>query len=147
MPTVGSILSRFRAVRSRALAPGVLIGVFLSSPAFSQSLFGGAIMTKHSIDLLGNGVYTDSYDSSDPTKSINGTYNSAWYSGDKGDIICNGGILDSVNVGNADIYGHIHTGINCPVSIGFNGGVGAHAWLAANVGFEPGWVVQDANFT
>jgi hypothetical protein len=109
--------------------------------------FTAAVVVKNNIDLKGNGVYTDSFNSSDPTKSTNGQYDSSKYSGDKGDIATNGGITNSVNVQNGNIYGCLHTGANCPVSIGPNGAVGTHAWQASNSGIEPGYVLQDANFT
>lgn len=111
------------------------------------NLFTAAVAVKGNIDLAGNGVYTDSFDSSDPAKSTNGQYDSTKYSGDKGDVATNGGITNSVNVQNGNIYGHVHTGPNCPVSVGPNGGVGAHSWQASNSGLEPGYVLQDANFT
>ena len=97
--------------------------------------------------MKGNGVYSDSFDSSNPAKSTNGQYDSSKYSGDKGDIASNGGITDSVNIQNGNVYGAVHTGVNCPVAIGPNGAVGTHAWQAGNSGFEPGYVLQDANFT
>src|SRR5579862_9894179 len=109
--------------------------------------FTAAVVVKNNIDLKGNGVYTDSFNSSDPTKSTNGQYDSTKYSGDKGDVATNGGITNSVNVQNGNIYGYLHTGANCPVSIGPNGAVGTHSWQASNSGIEPGYVLQDANFT
>jgi hypothetical protein len=111
------------------------------------NLFTVAVAVKNNIDLKGNGVYTDSFDSSNPAKSTNGQYDSTKYSGDMGDIASNGGITDSVSIQNGNIYGHVHTGPNCPVTVGPNGAVGTHAWQAGNSGFEPGYVLQDANFT
>ena len=111
------------------------------------NLFTAALVVKHGIDLKGNGVYTDSYDSTDPAKSTGGKYDSSKYSGDRGDVATNGGVNDSVGVQNANIFGHVHTGANCPVSTGPNGAVGSHAWQALNSGLEPNWVSQDANFT
>lgn len=112
------------------------------------AMFTAAMVARRSIDLKGNGVMTDSFDSSNPAKSTNGRYAPAKYSGDKGDVATNGGIYDSVGVQNANIYGYLRTGPGCPVSVGPNGGVGTHAWQAANGGgFQPGYVLQDANFT
>lgn len=111
------------------------------------NIFTAAVAVKGNIDLKGNGVYSDSYDSSNPAKSTNGQYDSSKYSGDKGDIATNGGITNSVNVQNGNIYGTLHTGPSCPVSVGPNGAVGTHAWQASNSGLEPGYVLQDANFT
>jgi len=82
---------------------------------------------------------------------LNGMYNSSIYSGDHGDIGTNGGITNSgiVSVGNANVYGMIHTGPGCPVSMGPNGGVGPHCCQAGSVakGIAMGYIKQDANFT
>ncbi len=109
--------------------------------------FTAAAVCKHNIDLNGNGVLSDSYDSGDPNKSTNGRYDAAKYTGDFGDIATNGGIQDSVGVQNANIYGKLSTGPGCPVSIGPNGGVGTHAWQATHSGIQPTYLSQDANFT
>ena len=122
---------------SRAVAVGCI----------KPPMFTCAVAVKGNIDLKGNGVYTDSFNSLDPTKSTNGQYDSAKYSGDKGDVASNGGITNSVNVQNGNIYGTLHTGVGCPVSVGPNGAVGTHAWQAGNSGLQPGYVLQDANFT
>ena len=110
-------------------------------------MYTAAVAVKGNIDLAGNGVYSDSYDSSNPAKSTFGQYDSTKYSGDKGDIASNGGITNSVNIQNGNIYGKVHTGVGCPVSVGPNGAVGTHAWQAGNSGLEPGYVLSDANFT
>jgi hypothetical protein len=109
--------------------------------------FTAAVAVKTDIDLKGNGVYTDSFDSTNPAKSTNGQYDSSKYTGDKGDIASNGGVTDSVSIQNGNIYGKVHTGVGCPVTVGPNGGVGTHAWQSSNTGFEPGYVIPDANFT
>jgi Tfp pilus assembly protein PilX len=111
------------------------------------ALYRASVVAKRRIDLNGNYVLSDSYDSSDPNKSSNGRYDPIKYAGDFGDVACNGGIYDSVNLGNANIYGKVHTGPNTPLTIGPNGGVGTHAWQASNKGFQDGYVSKDANFT
>jgi hypothetical protein len=110
-------------------------------------LYTAAAVAKHDIDLNGNGILSDSYDSGSPSKSTQGRYDASKYSGDMGDIATNGGVEDNVGVGNANIYGRLHTGPNCPVDIGPNGAVGTHAWQAGNSGIQPGFLLQDANFT
>jgi hypothetical protein len=113
------------------------------------NIFACALVAKNSIDLKGNGVYTDSFNSQDPSKSTGGKYNSSQYSGDRGDIACNGGINDSVGVQNANIYGKVHTGPGCAVSIGAQGGVGPHGSQTSSIATATanGYVLQDANFT
>jgi hypothetical protein len=112
------------------------------------SLFRKAMAARNSINLNGNNIFTDSFDSADPMKSRFGAYDGSWYSGDKGDVACNASIINSVNVGNADIFGHVATGPGGTVALGANGSVGAHTWVAAHPnGIEPGWVTDDSNFT
>ena len=115
------------------------------------SLFQAPLVARKNINLNGNNIATDSYASCDPTKSVNGQYVPGFYSGDHGDVASNQGLIDSISGGNANIYGVAHTGTNTSgqptVSIGPNGAVGSHLWQAANKGLEPGWVLEDANFT
>ena len=110
-----------------------------------KTLFAAAMVSKHAIDLKGN-VLIDSFDSSNPAKSTNGKYDRNKYTGDLGEVASNGGI---VGVGNANIYGKMHVGPNGGYSLGPNGGVGTHAWQATHGSgvVEPGYFLQDANFT
>jgi len=110
------------------------------------SLFTAAMVSKHTIDLNGNGVSADSFDSADPAKSTNGKWDPSKYSGDFGDVAT----IDSlvVSVQNANVYGKLHTGPSGGFSMGPGGGVGTHAWQTANGGgMQPGYFLQDANFT
>lgn len=111
------------------------------------SLFLRALAAKNEINMNGNNILTDSFDSSDPMYSNMGKYDPAKVK-DKGDVASNDSIKNAVNVGNANIYGHVATGPGGTVAIGSNGGVGSHEWQAANNGgFQPGWITHDSNFT
>ncbi len=114
-----------------------------------SSLFSAPMVAKRGIDLNGNGIYTDSYDSSDPAKSTFTRYDRNKYSGDRGDIASNGGIVDSIGMQNANIYGIVHTGPGQPVSLGAQGGVGPHGNQATTVqdGINMGYIIPDSNFT
>src|SRR5438105_606728 len=57
------------------------------------SLFKKALAARNTINLNGNNIVSDSFDSADPSKSRYGLYNGAYYSGDKGDIACNGSVI------------------------------------------------------
>lgn len=108
----------------------------------------GAMIAKKNIDLNGNGISTDSFDSSNPAESVNGQYNASFYRGAKGDIATNLGVIDSISGGNANVYGHAHTGPGSPanaVQIGPNGYVGGLP--QAGNGIQPGYWLPDANFT
>jgi hypothetical protein len=115
--------------------------------ASRSNLYLNALVARHTIDLNGNGIMTDSYDSGDPSKSTAGHYDSTKYSGDMGDVASNDGIVNALSVGNANIYGHAHVGAGGTDSIGQNGAIGEHSWQAGNKGTEAGWFAADANFT
>jgi hypothetical protein len=115
--------------------------------AYKGGLFLASMVAKKGIDLNGNGIATDSFDSSDPRYSTNGQYDPSKVK-DNGDVATNEGIVNSaIDVGNANIYGHAHTGPGGGVVLGPNGAIGSHAWQASNSGVEPGWFLQDSNFT
>jgi hypothetical protein len=116
------------------------------APAAVSQQFTFALAAKHTINFNGNGFLTDSFDSSNPAKSTNGRYDASKYAGDIGDVVIDDSII--VDVGNGKIYGKLHTGTNGGYSFGPNGGIGTHAWLAANGGgVQPGYLLQDANLT
>ena len=101
------------------------------------------------IDMNGNNVRVDSYDSQDPLHSTNGFYHST-KAKDGGDIGTVSGLTNGANisVGNANIYGKVSTGPKGSVSVGANGSVGDFAWQAAgNTGIQPGWFRDDMNVT
>lgn len=112
-----------------------------------SGLFLAAMVAKKGIDLKGNGVMTDSFDSSDPAKSTNGHYDPT-KAGDAGDVASNEGIAGVISVQNANIFGKVHTGHGGTAAIGSQGAVGSHAWQGSgNKGIQPGWATEDANFT
>src|SRR5215472_558086 len=108
-----------------------------------SSLYLGALVAKKGINMNGNNIMTDSFSSCDPTKSLNGQYSPGVYVGDRGDVASNLGVISTVSGGNANIYGHAHTGAGAnTVYAGAQGGVGTHSWQAANRGIQPGYVMQ-----
>jgi hypothetical protein len=112
----------------------------LALPRLAQAFSMAAIGT---IDLKGNGIASDSFDSSDPNYSTNGLYTPLRRKAG-GDIVTNNTITNSVlSVGNANIAGHVITGPNGSVTIGTNGTVGDLAWVSNSFGIEPGWWVSD----
>jgi hypothetical protein len=114
-----------------------------------SSLFLKALVAKHGITMHGNGVMTDSFDSTDPAHSDNGMYPSGNLSKllDNGDIASNDSAIGIVDAGNANVYGHVAVGPKGTISLGPNGGVGTHAWQSFNGGIEPGYFTDDMNFT
>jgi hypothetical protein len=112
-------------------------------------LFLKAMVAKHTIDMNGNNVLTDSFDSTDPDHSNNGKYPAGNWSKllDNGDVASNDNIINVISVGNANIYGHVAVGPGGTISVGSQGGVGSHLWQAFNNGIQSGWFTDDMNFT
>ncbi len=108
------------------------------------SLFPKGMVAKGQIDMSGNDVTTDSFDSEDPYYSTHGKYDEKKRK-DNGDVATNSGLVNSVNVGNADIYGHVATGPGGSVAVGPNGAVGNFDWHKFHSGIQPGWVSDDMN--
>jgi len=107
--------------------------------------FLGALIAKYRINLKGNNALTDSFDSESLWKSYYGQYDPTVYTGDKGDIASNDSVIDTIGIGNAEIYGKAHTGPEGTVAIG-QGWVGPHP-KGAKGGHAEGWILQDANYT
>lgn len=87
-------------------------------------MFPVGLAAKGTIDLNGNNAYTDSFDSSDPTKSTGGLYDVTKRQAN-GNIGTLSTVTNSVGIGNADVYGTVATGPGGSVSIGANGSVGS----------------------
>jgi hypothetical protein len=104
-------------------------------------------MVRHSIDLNGNNLLVDSFDSQDPAHSYFGQYQASTAL-DGGDVITDESITNSLAIGNVSICGHVCLGTNGSVALGALGGIGEHTWQAVHPGqVEPGWLTNLANFT
>jgi hypothetical protein len=108
-------------------------------------IFNRGMVAKDSIDLNGNNIHTDSYDSMDPRYSTNGLYYAPWKKAN-GDIAVNSSLTNSFDIGNADIWGKVSTGPEGSVEIGPQGIVGDEAWHnAGNTGIQTGASKDDMN--
>ncbi|MCX6902860.1 MAG: hypothetical protein NTW03_05175 [Verrucomicrobia bacterium] len=110
--------------------------------------FAKAILVQNYIDMNGNNVRVDSFDSTDPLHSTNGIYYAPWAK-DGGDVATTAGLTNftTVSIGNANVYGHVATGPKGTVATGANGGVGSFVWQnAGNHGVQPGWSRDDMNY-
>lgn len=111
----------------------------------NDALFAKGMVAKGQIDLSGNNIMTDSFDSTDPDYSTNGRYDPN-KTKDNGDVATNSSLIDSLNVWNAEIYGKASTGPGGTVLVGPNGSIGSKAWHdAGKKGIEPGWATDDMN--
>jgi len=110
-----------------------------------EYLFAKGVVAKGQIDLNGNNVTSDSFDSTDPAHNTGGLYDAAKRKAG-GDVATNSGLTNSLSVGNANVWGHVSTGPGGSVKIGPNGSVGDMAWhLASTNGIEPGFSTDDMN--
>ncbi len=86
--------------------------------------FRFGLVANRGIDLHGNSLYLDSFDSTDPTKSTNGVYDVA-YRRPNGNVALGGSLTDSLtNLASANLYGYVFTGPTGTVTIGATGTIG-----------------------
>ncbi len=152
--------NKFLATISKDPSPKITVSAFVQDPTgksptnvartvavttTNDALFAKGMVARGIIDLRGNNLRTDSFDSTDPTGSTDGKYDLA-KARDRGDVATNSGLVNSLAVGNADIYGRASTGPGGTISVGPNGGVGSKSWLdGGNNGIQSGWSSDDMN--
>jgi hypothetical protein len=109
------------------------------------AMFMKGMVAKDDIDLNGNNVETDSFDSKDPSSSTGGFYDPGKRKAN-GDVATNSSLENRLRIGNANIIGRVSTGPGGSVSIGSNGAVGSVEWHEdGNKGIMPGWSSDDMN--
>lgn len=111
----------------------------------NTTIYSKAMAAEGRIDLNGNDISTDSFDSSDPNYSTDGMYDPAKKK-DNGDVATNSGLANSLAAGNANILGDVATGYGGSVDIGSSGIVGDADWHSGgNTGIQPGMAADDMN--
>ncbi len=142
-PAPGPFLAILGVVNSSASQSHLIRAVHIdcvTEPRWSKGL-----VAKETIDLKGNSIRSDSFDSTDPNYSTNGQYTPLKFKAN-GDIACNSGLIDTFNVGNAQIYGHVATGPGSALELGPNARVGDTTWTpTAGNGIQPGYYQDDMN--
>jgi hypothetical protein len=99
--------------------------------------------------MNGNGTTVDSFDSGNTNYSTGGQYDASKRES-SGDVGTDSSIVNSIGIGNGNIYGHVMTGpgtVQSAVQMGPNGGIGTVAWQASNSGIQPGYWSGDFNVT
>lgn len=99
-----------------------------------DALYSKGLVAKGQINLNGNNIRVDSFDSQDSAYSTNGQYDAAKYK-ENGDVATNSQLVNSLNVGNADIYGNVSTGPGGSVAVGSQGFVTGTVSDDMNVSF------------
>lgn len=122
-----------------------------------STLFPDAIDAKGQIQLNGNSVTVDSFNStnanySDWNSSLGyGTYDPLPPKArSNGNVSTDSAIVDALNIGNAEIYGHVNTGPGGTVGIKNNGYVGPYSLTGPNPpgsGITSGWSNDTMNVT
>jgi hypothetical protein len=92
--------------------------------------FKKAVIAKSSLDLQGNRLASDSFDSEDETRSTKGRYDRKKRR-DRGEIASSRGITDSDirRSGEAEIMGKISTSHDNELHLGNNGAIGDRDWI------------------
>jgi len=104
------------------------------------SVYRGAISARLNVDLNGNSIETDSFDSMDSNYSTDGLYDPAKRKAG-GDIATTSGVIE---VQNADVRGSLYTGAEGSYTMGANGSVGDLTWPLGG-GMQPGHYKNDFN--
>lgn len=109
--------------------------------------FSKAIVSMTFVDQNGSWTTVDSFDSTNSAYSSGGMYD--WLKHrDNGDIASVQGIVDILNIGNAKIYGSLHTGPGGSADIGPNGSVGTTNWVSGgNKGIQTNHFADDINLS
>jgi hypothetical protein len=113
-----------------------------------EPLFAVAMAALETIDLKGKNIKTDSFNSASTNYSINGLYpiGHPEMTRDQGDVCTDLTIINSLNVGNAQVKGHIRTGPGVNTYSILNGSVGSSGWVdGGRIGIQPGWASTDFN--
>ncbi|MGA1236021.1 MAG: DUF7305 domain-containing protein [Limisphaerales bacterium] len=90
--------------------------------------FKQAVVAQQALDIQGNRMATDSFDSASSSSSSNGCYDRT-KNRDCGDVVAHDGVRDSRNCGDAEIMGRVSTGHCAEVKVGDRGSVGDKDWV------------------
>jgi hypothetical protein len=132
-----------------AVAPGIIVDApadigFYRASRGPRPLFG--LIALGSIDLKGNNVSTDSYDSTDPNYSTNGLYIASRRRANGDVVTCNQITNSGLSIGNANIAGHVRTAPGGTIGFLLNASVGSLSWVGSNTsGIQPGYSNDDVN--
>lgn len=113
----------------------------------TDALFSKGLVAKGTIDLKGKNISSDSYDSRSTNYSTGGRYDVTKRKAG-GSVATNSGLTNSLNVGNATIYGKISTGPGGSVNIGPQGAVGDATFVnnpSNNGKIQPDYFTDDMN--
>jgi len=125
----------FVAAAGVELTPSGKMARGVRSNAKVDALFSKGLVAKGQIDMNGNNIRTDSFDSLNSSYSNNGRYDSGRAKAN-GDVATDSSLVNSVSVGNADIHGSVSTGPKGSVQVGPSGSVTGKITDDMNVAFK-----------
>jgi hypothetical protein len=110
-----------------------------------RPMFPAAITALGQVELSGNNLRTDSFDSSDPRASTDGRFDPG-KSRDHGDLLTNGALTNSLIQGGLMARGELGTGPSGSMNVGRRGTVGSRSWVeSGNQGVQRGAFRNDVN--
>src|SRR5437867_65892 len=115
-----------------------------------RPLFMGAMVADKSVNLNGQGIATDGFDSSTDQWSTLHKWDATKVKA-SGDVACNATSTKAIDLGNASIMGHVSSGPGGTVNTG-NALVGDVNWVKTHAkgvegyGTDASWVTDDAHF-
>jgi len=147
--TIGTILGAMTYGEGQEGSENFMVRRRIRVDTKKEALFAKAMVAEGQINLMGNNITTDSFNSMtstgntfpDPVAHPNEI-------GDQGDVATNSELIDSLDIGNADIMGHVSTGPGGTIDIGPQGVAGSKPWVqgGSHKGeVEPGWSADDMN--
>jgi len=91
------------------------------------------------VHLNGHNLFVDSFDSSDPLLSTAGHYDPQKGGRAQAVVASEAGILNSINVGNVELWGNLETAFPFSLDFGAQSSIGSVAWHQnLQTGIEPG---------
>ncbi len=110
-----------------------------------NSLFSKGLVAKGSV-VLGGGVRTDSFNSTDTNYSTGGFYDPAKFK-DNGDVATDAEVISAITgMGGVTIFGHVSTGPNGTISFNGQATAGSRTFiLGGGTGIQAGWSSDDMN--
>ena len=111
------------------------------------SPYSKAVVSMTYVDLNGKNVTADSFDSTNSLYNTGGQYDKTKRK-DNGDIASVLGVVDILSIGNAKVYGSLHTGPGGTASIGPNGSVGTTNYVdGGSKGIQTDHFADDINLS
>lgn len=106
----------------------------------------GALVVMTTAQFNGQGISTDSFDSSNTNYSTGGLYDPK-KALDHGDVVSLSPTPNTIAVDNGQVKGSVHVTLGGTATVGSNGSVGDHDWVNNSTsGIQEGHLLEDVNY-